>query len=50
MVAATKPGTPLYRLHRMSGQAVATLNGKDYYLGRFGTSASRQRYDAVIAE
>lgn len=26
---------PSYRLHKPSGQAVVTINGKDIYLGRF---------------
>lgn len=44
------PKTPSYRLHRASGQAVTTLSGRDCYLGRFKTAASRKRYDALIAE
>ena len=31
---------PKYRLHRASGQAVVTLDGKDRYLGPFGTTES----------
>src|ERR1700733_4531444 len=41
---------PSYRLHRPSGQAVVTLNGRDCYLGVFGTAASRAEYDRLIAE
>ena len=33
-----------------SGQAVVTLCGRDFYLGPFGTSASRHAYDRLIAE
>jgi integrase len=41
---------PAYRLHRRSGQAVVTLAGKDYYLGTYGTEASRLAYDRTVAE
>ena len=41
--------TPKYRKHRPSGQAVVTLNGKDFYLGPYGTKASRAEYDRLIA-
>jgi integrase len=41
---------PKYRLHKPSGQAVATLGGRDYYLGRHGTEASRGEYDRLVAE
>ncbi len=42
--------TPAYRYHTHSGQAVVRLNGKDFYLGRFGSPASRSEYDRLIAE
>jgi integrase len=42
--------TPSYRKHRGSGQAVVTLNGRDHYLGRYGTAASKAEYDRLIAE
>ena len=42
--------TPSYRHHKPSGQAVVTIDSRDHYLGRHGTSKSRQRYDALIAE
>ena len=41
---------PKYRKHRASGQAVVTLNGRDHYLGPYGTSASEAFYDRLIAE
>jgi integrase len=40
--------TPSYRLHRPSGQAVVTLSGKDYYLGPYGTEASKAEYDRLV--
>jgi hypothetical protein len=42
--------TPAYRLHRASGQAVVTLDGRDFYLGPHGTRTSRVEYDRLIAE
>ncbi len=42
--------TPAYRFHKPSGQAVVTLNGRDFYLGRFNTPESRADYDRLIAE
>jgi len=42
--------TPSYRLHKPTGQAVVTLDGRDFYLGRFGSTASRAEYDQLVAE
>ena len=41
---------PKYRKHRSSGQAVVTLNGRDFYLGPHGTKASKLQYDRLLAE
>ena len=41
---------PKYRRHRASGQAVVTLNGRDFYLGPNGTQASRREHDWLVAE
>lgn len=41
---------PSYRLHRPTGLAVVRLNGKDFYLGKHGTSKSRMEYERLIAE
>jgi hypothetical protein len=49
-VSARTPRTPSYRLHKPSGQAVVTLNGRDVYLGKHGTPESRAEYDRLIAE
>lgn len=43
-------GVPKYRKHRASGQAVATINGRDHYLGPHGTKASKVEYDRLITE
>ena len=41
---------PKYRLHKTSGKAVVSINGKDFYLGKHGTTASHQRYKELIAD
>ena len=35
---------PSYCQHKASGQAVVTLDGHDYYLGKHGTPRSREKY------
>lgn len=50
MSRSRRPRTPGYCLHRPSGQARVTLNGKDYYLGKYGSPESREAYDRLIAE
>jgi len=42
--------TPGYRLHRPSGFAVVTLNGRDIDLGRHGTPDSKAAYGRATAE
>jgi integrase len=42
--------TPSYRHHKPSGQAVVTVDGRDIYLGRYGTPQSRAEFDRLIAE
>ena len=37
---------PSYRLHKSSGNGVVTFEGKDYYLGRFGTTETPSDSDA----
>ena len=44
------PKVPSYRLHKPSGQAVVTIRGRDIYLGKHDTPASRSRYDQHIGE
>jgi hypothetical protein len=41
---------PKYQKHRASGQAVVTLDGRDFYLGPHGTKASRAEYDRLVGE
>lgn len=40
--------TPSYRLHKATGQAVVTLDGRDIYLGKYDTDASREAYDRAV--
>jgi len=42
--------TPSLRLHRPSGRAVVTLDGKDYYVGAFGSPESQETYHRLLAE
>lgn len=41
---------PSYRLHKPKGLAVVRLNGRDIYLGKYGTDESKTAYERVIAE
>jgi len=41
---------PSYRRHRSSGQAVVTLNGRDHYLGLYGSKTSEAEYDRLVGE
>lgn len=42
------PRTPSYRVHRPSGQAIVGIEGKTFYLGPWGSPASREEYDRII--
>src|SRR5262249_29517455 len=48
--AAVSFRIPSYRLHKPSGLAVVTLDGRDVYLGRWNTRESRAEYNRLIAE
>ena len=39
-----KPRVPSYREHKPSGRAVVTLDGKDHYLGEYGTEEAVAEY------
>lgn len=41
---------PSYRHHKPSGQAVVTLSGRDIYLGKWRSQASKDEYQRVVAE
>jgi integrase len=42
--------TPSYRLHKPTNQAVVTLSGRDFYLGRYDSPESRAEYSRLIVE
>lgn len=44
------PSDLSYRLHKVSGQAVVTLNDRDCYLGVYNSPESRARYEQLLAE
>ncbi len=48
-MARPKSEMPSLRPH-MSGQAIVRLNGRDFYLGRYGSPESLARYAVLIAE
>ncbi|MEX1230831.1 MAG: site-specific integrase [Planctomycetaceae bacterium] len=41
---------PSYLYHKPSGQARCRIDGKDYYLGPFGSPESREQYDELVGE
>lgn len=41
---------PSYCLHKATGQAVVRIDGKDYYLGKYGTPESRAEYNRLISQ
>ena len=45
-----KRRVPSFRLHAPFGQAVVTLGGKDFYLGRWESEASKREYDRLTGE
>jgi integrase len=49
-VSTRKPRVPKYRHHKPTNQAVVTLNGKDYYLGRWKSAASHAEYERLVGE
>jgi integrase len=46
----TRVRTPTYRHNRTTDRAVVTIDGKDHWLGKYGTPESRAAYDRLIAE
>lgn len=43
-----KRNVPSYLLHKPSGQARVILDGKTFYLGRYGSKESRKEYERLI--
>lgn len=48
-VGTQRKSVPQYGLHKPTGQARVRINGRDFYLGRYGTDESRIRYGELIA-
>jgi integrase len=46
----TKKQLPKYCHHKTTDRAFVRIKGKTFYLGKYGTKASRREYDRVIAE
>src|SRR5262245_26078954 len=42
--------TPQYRRHKAHGLAVVTITGRDIYLGKYGSAASKEVYRRLVAE
>lgn len=45
-----KSVAPSYRFHKARNCAIVRIHGEDYYLGEYGSSASKQLYAQLIAE
>jgi hypothetical protein len=41
---------PKYCHHKASGQAIVYINGRQIYLGKYRSAASREAYNRLIAE
>jgi integrase len=41
---------PRYSHHKATGQAVVSIDGKDFYLGRYNSKASRIEYDRIVGQ
>ena len=41
---------PSYRLHKARNLAVVTIDGRNHYLGRYGSPESHEKYARLIAE
>ena len=44
------PRVPSYRRHKPTNQAVVTIDGRDFYLGKWNSKASTSEYDRLISE
>ncbi|MEJ7640260.1 MAG: hypothetical protein WKF75_20415, partial [Singulisphaera sp.] len=41
---------PTYRLHKARNSAVVTIDGRNHYLGPYGSPESHEKYARLIAE
>lgn len=46
----SKVRIPKYRHHKAKDRAVVTIDGRDYYLGKYGSPESKAEYDALVAQ
>jgi integrase len=46
----TRKQLPKYCLHKATGRAYVRIDGKMYYMGKYGSAASRREYDRIIGE
>lgn len=49
-MARSKNVLPSYLLHKPTGKARVRINGHDYYLGEYGSEASRREYGELVAK
>ena len=49
-MARPKNSVPTYSHHKPSGQARVRMDGRDVYLGRYGSEESRREYARIVAE
>jgi integrase len=49
-VARTKKVIPSYSFHKSSGNARVRIDGRDFYLGKYGSEKSRLRYVEVVKQ
>ena len=49
-LAKKKQKLPSYLLHKSTGQARVRIDGRDHYLGEYGSDPSRIRYGQIIAK
>ena len=48
MARLHKGGVPTYRRFKPRDLAVVTIDGRDYYFGKYGTPASKQKYASLL--
>lgn len=49
-MARPKNSIPQPRLHPASGRARVTIEGKDFYLGKFGSAEADEKYRRIVAQ
>jgi hypothetical protein len=49
-VPRRKKQIPAYQLHGHTGQARVKIEGKDHYLGPFGSEESKQKYQEIVRD